>query len=271
MRKKYLLLSVLFCSVMQLNAQSFTARFFKEQLAKINDSLYAWKYETSNADFRTFLNHLQSTGRQDLHKNYEIDSVQWSKIKAEPLAIHYHRHPSFGQYPVVNISYEAAVAYCQWLTDQYHSDPKRKFAQVQFMLPTEAEWMKAAQGGRSQAMFPWGNFYLRNNKGQFLCNFKHVNDGSIYADSLGRPLVAQPPAGINDRAVYTAAVKSFWPNDFGIYNFCGNVSEMVAEKTFTKGGSWNSYGAYVQIRAQEIYKNPSPQVGFRVFMRVINP
>jgi len=44
---------------------------------------------------------------------------------------------------------------------------------------------------------------------------------------------------------------------------------MVAEKNLTKGGSWNSYGAYIQIRAHETYKGPSPQVGFRVFMRVM--
>ncbi|HVE60303.1 MAG TPA: SUMF1/EgtB/PvdO family nonheme iron enzyme [Chitinophagaceae bacterium] len=269
MHKHCTLFLVLTCSSMLLNAQSFTARFFTDRLVKVKDSLYAWKYETSNADYRTFLNYLQVSAQQALYEQYEVDSTQWAKIKAGPLAVHYHRHSSFGQYPVVNVSYEAALAYCQWLSDQYHAVPKRKFAKVQFVLPTEAEWMEAAEGGRSQAMFPWGNYYLRNNKGQFMYNFKHVNDGSIYADSLGRPLVAQLPVEISDRAIYTATVKSFWPNDFGIYNFCGNVSEMVAEKTFTKGGSWNSYGAYVRIRAQENYKGPSPQIGFRVFMRVL--
>lgn len=216
-----------------------------------------------------FLQHLLATGRQDLFRQYEVDSAQWNNVNGNALVRHYHRHPAYAQYPAVNISYEAAQAYCQWLTTAYNISPKRNFRKVQFHLPTEEEWIKAAEGGRSQAMFPWGNFYLRNSKGQFLCNFKHISDANVYADSLGQPVVAQPMKGVNDRAIYTATVKSFEPNDFGMYNACGNVSEMVAEKAFTKGGSWNSYGAYVQIRSKETYKGPSPQVGFRVFMKVL--
>jgi formylglycine-generating enzyme required for sulfatase activity len=254
-------------------AQNIKAKDVEKQFARVNDTLYASKFETTNAEYRMFLEHLQVAGKQNLYQQFEVDSSQWIKAvkNAEPLTKQYHRHPAFAKYPVVNVSYEAAQAYCDWLTGQYHADLKRKFSKVQFVLPAEAEWMMAAQGGRSQAMFPWGNFYLRNGKGQFMCNFKHVNDGRIYADSLGRPQVAIAPAGVDDRAIYTAAVKSFWPNDFGMYNFCGNASEMVVEKSFTKGGSWNSYGAYIHIRAKEDYKGPSPQVGFRVFMKVIEP
>ncbi|HWJ90968.1 MAG TPA: SUMF1/EgtB/PvdO family nonheme iron enzyme, partial [Flavisolibacter sp.] len=53
-------------------------------------------------------------------------------------------------------------------------------------------------------------------QGQFLANFKR---GS--GDNAG---VA---GGLNDRAIYTAEVKSFYPNGFGIYNMAGNVSEWV--------------------------------------------
>ncbi len=274
--KKLFFIPVLLWSTgffMSAQAQNIKAKDLEKQFAKVNDTLYASKFETTNGEYRTFLQHLQSAGKPDSYQQFEVDSLQWNKTASygEPLVKQYHRHPAFAKYPVVNISHEAAEAYCQWLTDQYHANPKRKFHKVQFVLPTEAEWMMAAQGGRSQAMFPWGNFYLRNNKGQFMCNFKHVSDGNIYVDSLGRPQVAVVPMGKNDKAIYTATVKSFSPNDFGMYNFCGNASEMVAEKNFTKGGSWNSYGAYVHIRAKEDYKGPSPQVGFRVFMKVIEP
>ncbi len=64
---------------------------------------------------------------------------------------------------------------------------------------------------------------LRENKhgswqGQFLANFKR---GS--GDNAG---VA---GGLNDRAVYTAPVKSFFANGFGVYNMAGNVAEWVAD------------------------------------------
>jgi len=278
----FLLLGTLTSFKIQLSPDP-TAKTIQQAMAKVNDSLYVGKYEVSNLEYRHFLNEI-ATKDQSLTEKYKVDSIKWPDDLrySEPMVTinqRYHRHPVFADYPVVNISYEAAIEYCKWLTELYNSDTKRKFRKVVFTLPLENEWTVAAQGGRSNSIFPWGQYYLVNKKGFYMCNFKPVGDPYIVKDSLGNPVIinyngeanihsAEFPPG---KTFYTMNVRSFSPNDLGVYNMCGNVAEMTLKDGYAIGGSWNSYGGEINTKSIKQYQYPSPEVGFRVFMKIIEP
>jgi formylglycine-generating enzyme len=253
----------------------------EKSLAKVTDKLYACKYEATNLEYRIFLNELKANKQFEIYNQSKIDSLGWRGKLAynEPMVRFYHTHPSYNDYPVVNITHEGAENFCKWLTEKYNVCPDRKFKKVLFRLPTESEWEYAAAGGENvdNAIYPWG-IYIRGTDGNYMCNVLHIGDENIRYDTLIKKYVIininvghyMGVAGmLNDVADKTAPVKSYSPNKFELYNVCGNVAEMINEKGISKGGSWRSAGGDAIIKNREYYKKSSSSLGFRYFMEVV--
>jgi formylglycine-generating enzyme required for sulfatase activity len=255
--------------------ESLNCKEIDKSVVKIQEKLFAGKFEVSNLLYREFLNGLSKNNKTDLLKVAKIDSSNWTDKLSynQPMVELYFRHPAYSNYPLVNVSYEGANLFCEWLTNEYNSNPKRKFKKVIFRLPTESEWEQAASGGLTQNEYAWGNQLMV--KDHYMCNFQRMGDESIKYDTIKKQYTIEYSrnigiaGSINDNADITAPVSAYWPNQFGIYNVCGNVSEMVKERGIARGGSWKNVGGDVKIKSKKLYTKSQTDVGFRYFMEVI--
>jgi sulfatase modifying factor 1 len=240
-------------------------------------SFYMSSTEVSNLQYLEFLSFLKRTGQSEKYQIAKIDSSLWERsfINAylTPMADHYHNHPAYNNYPVVNISKEAANMYCDWLTDVYDSLSGGELS-LKFRLPTREEWLRAARGEDIDAPYAWGGPFLRNSKGCFLANFVQIGSGNITRDQETGEFKVIIDSQLNydaDIAFVTAPVESYFPNAFGLYNMNGNVSEMIADQDIVVGGDWSSPGYDIRNESFKTYTGPHPTVGFRVVATYLQP
>ena len=116
------------------------------------------KTPVTNAQFRPFVQ-----GDGYTNQTYWT-AVGWQWREQEKIVTPYYWNEAKwngDSYPVVGVSWFEAVAYCRWLSAQVG---------VEFRLPSEAEWEKAARGSDGR-IWPWGNTWedkrCNSAKGRF--------------------------------------------------------------------------------------------------------
>ena len=232
------------------------------------------RFEVPNMLYRMFITNLQAQGKTEELKTALPDTNAWSG-GLQPYAERYFSDRAFNAYPVVQVSRAGIHLFCTWLKDQLPSVKLKKWKdkKIEFRLPSEAEWMVAASGGDTNAVYAWKGSYLKTTlkdfEGDYIANFRRVSDDLIIRDEKGALVVGPrdkntvPSEYINMNI--TIPVISYWPNNYGLYNMCGNVREMVQEEGFTKGGGWIDPGGELKIAFRNTYqKQGSPCEGFRI-------
>jgi formylglycine-generating enzyme required for sulfatase activity len=198
------------------------------------------------------------------------DTTVWSQhlMVSQPYMDHYFNHPAYKVYPVVGITKEQAEAYCNWLTQALAiSFPNTK---IRARLPTKLEWIRAARGSTTRVYPTHENVRVKTCFSRY--NYLQLGDDRItYNDSLKSFEVVpnQYPTRVNDGALITTEVRAFWPNDYGLYNMSGNVSELIGDKDVAMGGSWHSPGYDIRVESEKDVSAASSTVGFRVVLEIL--
>lgn len=232
---------------------------------KISDSIYVSLIETTNNDYKMFLQNTKDSGDIETYYKCIPDSNCWITKTNYSFSKEYYENystdPTYGNYPVVNISFEAMNLYCSWLTERY-KEVGKKYQKVIVRLPTEAEWVKFVNPN-GYPNLPW------NSSTAFIpCKKKDCTDSCLTANIKIKNLdTGKDSIGILGTGV--VACSTVIPmKGSRFYDIIGNVSEMTSEGK-PKGGSWDNYLNECYINKTQDFLAPDPRLGFRIIIEII--
>ena len=266
----------------------------KQNWMYVKDSILMCAHEMKNGDYHFYLKDLLTNKNMAAYQMALPDTNVWklslNSSYNEPFVRFYFQHKAYKEYPLVGINYEQAQNYCQWLSNKINNDPKRIFKKVIIRLPSKSEWIMAANAGKSYRNYPWDGQFVRNSRGNYLANFKAIREENLRVDSTGKITTNQCYKTVkvfqsnkvdtifkgyvdcteDINSFITTPIFSYWPNELGLYNMAGNVSELLAEKNQYIGGDWSSIAYYLNLNTEtRILDKPLPNVGFRYLIQVI--
>ncbi len=283
-------------------------------MIQLKGNLYAAETEVTNSQYWYYLEYLRTNNYDELFDQSIPDLSKYDDFTRQVLSnFHYseanyraasakvRRADKWLKYPAIDMTYEAAKGYCEWLTAQYNQQSDRKFKKVQFRLPTQKEWTIAALGykeftswnleentiktwdvwiegkGTKKSKKGLKEFKLSEYKVDYPWWYPNIdlrdkirNQFGCYLANVKTPEEVFCKAGIKgDGFTMLSPVGTYFANRMGLYDVVGNVAEMINEEGKAMGGSYNHPAEECTITSVNSYEDSEARVGFRLFMEVI--
>ena len=165
------------------------------------DAFYIGKYEITNAEWRRFIEDPEWNAPR-----FWPDGLNWS-MDLIPYWTQDNNHgggsPDSDGYPVIGVNWDAAMAYCLWLSEKTGHT---------YRLPTEAEWEKAARGTDTRR-YPWGD------------DIDHGLANFVYSQDYDTVM----PVGYFDGSLRGDLQTKSNASPYGAFDMAGNVMEWTAD------------------------------------------
>jgi formylglycine-generating enzyme required for sulfatase activity len=240
---------------------------FRDELpqhrVRITRPFYLGTYHVTRGQFRQFVSNTHYNTELERRAKHWAGAYGWNPEKKDfEFSPKYNwRNAGFEQtdeHPVVNVCWNDAVAFCQWLSFKEGKT---------YRLPTEAEWEYACRAGTTTR-------YYSGDDPESLAKVGNVADATTKAKfpDLFRTIKA------SDGYVFTAPVGRFQPNAFGLYDMHGNAwqwcSDWYGDEYYTvspvddptgaeakyfcvlRGGAWD-FGPFYARSASRIPGSPN--------------
>jgi formylglycine-generating enzyme required for sulfatase activity len=182
------------------------------------------------------------------------------EVGHQSLPVRVSKYSPNDNHPVVGISWDDAVAYCEWLS---------KKIGMNFALPKEAQWEKAARYPENNK-YPWGNhepYYSRKYYANYDAGKKE--DGFQYTAPVGSYPQGASQTGLMDMAGNVSEWCYDWYEDSYYYkkeNIRNPVGPVSGSRRVIRGGSWNDNVSSIRCSKRLIGMpdNGYKDVGFRL-------
>jgi hypothetical protein len=256
------------------------------------DAFYLRTCLITNLEYKTFLVDLLIQGKNEEYEKAKVNSEIWKNYNMPHLAENYFTGSEYNDFPVVNISYEGAIMFCNWLEEEsmiYAEKTGQKLKSFNVRLPYDLEWIHIIMYGYARipdydgyhTIFDINEGYVDKLLVKRLNSLKKTNKSGdpVYE------LFAVNRFRLNETQVldiYNQGFKihetfpsdTIYPKRMKDFGKIGYVSEMIIEKQNenfkVSGFCWKDKEEFLEMMTSFSSAKASPFVGMRIVISYEN-